>query len=276
MDFQQHPLSAAYPAMPPAAFAKLVDSVRAIGVLEPVAIYDDMVLDGWHRYSASIAAGVECPTQELAAHLDPREFVVAKNGESRRHLTVAQLALAAVAVYQWVGRGGDRKSGSKGTECPLKTTAEISQATGVGERSIKQAKAVHANAVPEVIDAIQSNGMGLPKASAIAQLPEGEQAGAISKTLAEIKRSTAPVDDSGAHDDADIIQALHDENDALKRETAALRLAADPEALTRIQELQEYIRLIEGRRDGLLDENAELKRTISRLERQAGKTSRGQ
>ena len=49
---QQHPLSAAFPAMPDDEFRELVEDIRANGQLEPGIVLDDMVLDGWHRYRA--------------------------------------------------------------------------------------------------------------------------------------------------------------------------------------------------------------------------------
>jgi hypothetical protein len=53
----QHPLSAAFPAMSADDFAALVEDIKVNGQREPVIVFEGMVLDGWHRYSACVAAG---------------------------------------------------------------------------------------------------------------------------------------------------------------------------------------------------------------------------
>lgn len=95
----------------------------------------------------------------------------------------AERALATASVYEWQPVGANQH-GRVGTECPpSKSTAELAGIAGVGERTIKQAKAVQAKAEPEVIAAVQRGDIGLPKAAAIAQMPRAEQAAAISQPL---------------------------------------------------------------------------------------------
>ena len=45
-NFQQHPLSAAFPRPSAAEFQALKDSIIAIGVQIPITIYDGQVIDG--------------------------------------------------------------------------------------------------------------------------------------------------------------------------------------------------------------------------------------
>ena len=158
--YVQHPLSAAFPAMTPEEFQELKDSIEVLGVQNPITLHDGMVIDGWHRYSAAREVGLPCPVVNLAQDIDPREFVMAQNG-ARRHITQAQIAVATVTVYQWRKEGRPEKLG---TQCPVsekqKSTAELSEIAGVGERTIKQAKTVTAQAAPAVVEAGQSQKMG--------------------------------------------------------------------------------------------------------------------
>ena len=191
----QHPLSAAFPAMSADDFQALKDSVENVGVLNPIAIFEGQVIDGWHRYRAANDLGVTCPEVELDPGTDPRDFVLAQN-KARRHITQAQLAMATTSVYEWYPRGRPEQMG---TECPFKTTAELADIAGVGERSIKQAKAVKANAAPEVQEAVKRGEIGLTKAAAIAKLPAEDQAAALTKTMP--KPAPAPISAPAAIED---------------------------------------------------------------------------
>lgn len=181
--FKQHPLSAAFPSMADDEFRSLRDSIEAIGVQNPITLYEGMVIDGWHRYSAANEVGTECPTVELDPAIDPRDFVLAQN-KTRRHITQAQLAMATTTVYAWTPLGANQHQARVGTECrPSKNDAELAAIAGVSERTIRQSKAVQTKAAPEVLDAVRSGAIGLPKASAISKLPKEDQAAAIAKPM---------------------------------------------------------------------------------------------
>jgi ParB-like chromosome segregation protein Spo0J len=181
MKYEQHPLSAAFPPMTPEEFQSLQSSINENGVLNPITIYEGMVLDGWHRYQAALELGMECPEAELEDWIDPKDFVLAQN-KNRRHITAAQLAMATTAVYEWYPNGVTSRS-APGAELH-KTSAELAEISGTSERTINQAKAVLKNASPEVQDAVKSGKIGLKKAQAIAKLPKDEQSAAIDKPIA--------------------------------------------------------------------------------------------
>lgn len=178
--YEQHPLSAAFPAMTAEEFQDLKDSIEVLGVQNPITLHEGMVIDGWHRYTAAMAVGMPCPTVELAQDVDPREFVMAQN-KARRHVTKAQLAMAVTAVYQWMPPHREKAH----TECdlPKKTNTELASIAGVHANTITQAKTVTAQAAPAVVDAVNRGELGLPKAAAIAKLPPEQQAQAIHKPL---------------------------------------------------------------------------------------------
>jgi ParB-like chromosome segregation protein Spo0J len=160
-------------------FQNLKDSIDVNGVLNPITIYEGMVIDGWHRYKAAHELGVACPETVLEDWIDPKDFVLAQN-KNRRHITIAQLAVATAQVYQWrdVGRPENTALSAE-----LKTSAELAEISGASERTINQAKSVLRNATPEVQEAVKSGKIGLSKAQKIAKLPKDQQAGAIDKAL---------------------------------------------------------------------------------------------
>jgi hypothetical protein len=205
---QQHPLSAAFPAMTNEERIELRGSIQSQGVLNPITIYDGMVLDGWNRYSLAAVLGMECPATELKPDIDPKAFVIAQNS-SRRHVTKAQLAMAVTAVYEWAPQGANQYQRvhtqcepstptKHHTECEVsKTRAELAEIAGVHPNVISQAQAVHTNAAPEVLQAVKSGDIGLTKAAAIAKLPKAEQVAAIDKPLPKsTKPAPASIDES--------------------------------------------------------------------------------
>ena len=138
----RHPLSTDWPDLPPAEYAALVHSISAHGVRLPIAIYQGMVLDGWHRYKACHELGIadECPRTDVSfvAHANPVDYVIAANGH-RRHLTPGQWA-GIYAEIETIGTG--RK---KGHDCGF-TVEDLARFGYASERSIQAARAVLAQA----------------------------------------------------------------------------------------------------------------------------------
>lgn len=173
--YQQHPLSAAFPAMADDEYLALLDSITNIGVQNPITIYEGMVLDGWNRYRAATEVGYECPTEPLG-DVDPRDFVMAQNS-ARRSLTASQRALAAAACYQWKPVGNPNFVGA--SELPSQT--EVAAAAKVSDKTLRQAKRVVDHGTPELREAVRSGEATVEAAAEIAKLPKDEQLEALRK-----------------------------------------------------------------------------------------------
>ncbi|MCR8961167.1 hypothetical protein M0765_026585 [Variovorax sp. S2] len=173
--YEQHPLSAAFPAMSDAEFTALVDSIADIGVQNPVTLFEGMVLDGWNRYRATLEAGVECPSVEFEGD-DPVRFVRAQN-KHRRHLTAGAWALVEVALCAWKPAHRPDKGAAA---APLRSNAEMAASAGVAVRTIQQAKVVATSGTPDVQQAVKAGAVSVEKAADIARLPKEEQAAALS------------------------------------------------------------------------------------------------
>ena len=279
MKFTQHELSATFPAMGADDFQALKDSIENIGVQNPITLFDGMVIDGWHRYTAAMELGMACPTVELG-DVDPRDFVLAQN-KARRHITQAQLATATTEVYSWRPNGQNQHTEKRvATECPpSKTNAELAAIAGVGVATIKQAKAVQTNAVPEVIAAVKAGEIGLPKAAKIAQLPKEEQAAAIAKPMLKVVQTEeAPPEYTeldAAHDqisglqDALAVATMGDVSDEDKTQAATLM----SELRARIKTLEATLKAVTLSRDTYMNENAELRKQITRQRKEIDKVT---
>lgn len=288
MTYQQHPLSAAFPAMQADEFQALKDSIESIGVQNPITLFEGMVIDGWHRYSAANEVGMLCPTVDLG-DVDPKDFVMAQN-KARRHITSAQLAMATTAVYQWRSVGNPSFT-QLHTECAIRTTTEMAGIAGVHRNTIVQAQSVRSHAAPEVIEAVKRGEVGLPKAAAIAKLPMAEQAAALHRPAPKPIVKAVPVVEPEAAEPEDYteldalqdsLSALNEENDRLNDQLAVANLDATEEeknaAHTTIlalraenKTLTATLRAVTLSRDSLMEEAVQMKRQMAAQRREIDK-----
>src|SRR5262245_40305243 len=81
---QFHPIANSLPLTEGEEFEQLVADIRVQGLLEPIVLHEDMILDGRNRYLACAKAGVD-PTFTPFRGDDPLAYVVSAN-IIRRHL----------------------------------------------------------------------------------------------------------------------------------------------------------------------------------------------
>ena len=270
MAYQQHPLSAAFPAMSTEDFQGLKDSIENIGVQNPITIFEGMVVDGWNRYKAANELGMDCPSKELDAWIDPVAFVRAQN-KDRRHLPLSAWALIEVSLREW--KPSHRPDKGELSSPLQASNQEMADAVGVTKRTIQQAKAVQSNATPEVIAAVKSGEIGLPKAAAIAKLPKEEQAAAIHKpapkpapAVVEPEIETPPeyTELDAAHDQISELQAelvvarMGDITEEEKQQAAGLIAELHAE----IKTLNATLAAVTLSRDTLMEERAQMLRQM--------------
>ena len=172
---EQHELSKAFPPIPEDKVQEMRDSIEDIGVQVPIVIFEDKVIDGWHRYSIANELGMPCPEVELDDWIDPIVFVRALNG-GRRHLTKGQEAISYATIRLW------RSVGKPSNSLPsreLKTTKELAEEAKVSVATMEQAKAVLAKGDKAVIDAVRKGTISVKRGSQIAKLPKEQQEKAI-------------------------------------------------------------------------------------------------
>ena len=161
-ELTRHPLSALWGDMPEEQFADLVESVRTFGVGPIVRTLGREVLDGWHRYKAALAAGIEPLVAEWHGN-DPVAYVIRENA-MRRHLTAGQRAACIVACREWAEGGVDteRLRGGDPGSPPVSTVSDMAEEAGVSERTIQRAKVAQDAGLGEAV----RSGELSPKAAA--------------------------------------------------------------------------------------------------------------
>ncbi|MFM9926915.1 hypothetical protein VLK31_28290 [Variovorax sp. H27-G14] len=293
MNYQQHPLSAAFPAMSVAEYTELLDSISDIGVQNAITLYEGKVLDGWNRYRAATETGIECPTVEFTGD-DPVRFVRAQN-KHRRHLSAGAWALVEVALNAWRPTGRPEKGE---LSSPFQAANEQMAANvGVTVRTIQHAKVVEASAAPEVKEAVMTGAVSVKDAASIAKLPKEDQAAALAapkpsrfqgkpKKVPATKWLAAEIKAAESKQHADRADALVE---PLQQEVTALReclaVAQDDialmakvldasdqvtAALAEAKSSRDLARGLQQRINSMMTEIAELKRLVKYWEKKAG------
>ena len=147
----RHPLSALWGDMPEKEYREFVAGIEERHIRQMIMTLDGKILDGWHRYKASLELGIE-PFIAVYTESDPVGYVIRQNA-MRRHLTPGQRAACIVACHEWAAGGMQPSQGRDGTgkftggdpgsppvtEAPTTVSAMASEAS-VSERTIQRAK----------------------------------------------------------------------------------------------------------------------------------------
>jgi hypothetical protein len=93
LDYLAHPLANTFPMITGTPMEELQDNVRRNGILEPIRLYQGMILDGRNRYAAGKACGhtfTASDFKEWVGTLAEAEAYVISTNLHRRQLTNAQ------------------------------------------------------------------------------------------------------------------------------------------------------------------------------------------
>jgi N6-adenosine-specific RNA methylase IME4 len=157
-----HPLADIFPLMRGKAFDALVADISTSGLLYPILLFEDAVLDGRNRQRACEAAGVE-PRYDTYEGDDPLGHMLALN-VARRHLNNGSRQLAAARLADMPS---NRPKG--GQMAYLISQAEAAERLHVGERSVRRAKGI-LGADRRIIEAVEDGLISVPLAIEIIDL----------------------------------------------------------------------------------------------------------
>jgi hypothetical protein len=96
-EMKVHPAAEVFPMLSEDELSELADDIKANGLLQPIVIKGDLLVDGRNRREACRRAGVEPRVEELNG-TDPVAYILATN-VNRRHLTKGQRAMAVAKLY---------------------------------------------------------------------------------------------------------------------------------------------------------------------------------
>lgn len=181
-----HPLAKLFPPMSGYAFELLKDDIKTNGCNTPLWLYDDMIIDGRHRFEACEELGIK-PEYETFEGTEEEilAFVISKNLH-RRHLSESQRAtIAAHLANMSIGNPKCKKTNNSITQ-PV-----AARMLNVSMRSLSSAKVIKENGSPLLKDKVAKGEIAVSAAEKIAKLTLNEQDKAIktgAKTAAELTK----------------------------------------------------------------------------------------
>ena len=137
MNYTQHKLSAAFPAMSHGEYDELKASIREHGQRVKIVAIGSEIIDGMNRYNACLDVG-KTPWVEQYGGTTPVQFVKEMNLH-RRMLDATQRATVEATLNDWLEHGSRVTEFGTGAELPL-TSAQMASSASVSERTIVDAK----------------------------------------------------------------------------------------------------------------------------------------
>ena len=147
-----HPLCAAFPDLSAEEFNELRDSIFGMGLVQPIIIYKNMILDGRHRFKVCLQEDIEPDFEEFVGPGSAYDYVVNTN-LLRRNLTPAQKIEVARKLIEDIGDlARERQRGGRGGKLlatlaksntePVHVDKEVAKAAGISPRTAQDALTV--------------------------------------------------------------------------------------------------------------------------------------
>lgn len=187
--FPPHPAALLMPRPDEDEYKQLEADILANGLIDPIELYDGMVIDGVTRQDICLKHGLEMssnylPIDEhsLGPHRCPYRYVLSKN--TRRSLTAGQLAMVAAGLKE--AKSGSLKAIKNG-KIP---TSAAAAAVGVDRKLVKEAEIVRAKGSETVIKAVEEKGMSVSVAKKLVEVTPNkeEQDRVVQAGKEEVKR----------------------------------------------------------------------------------------
>ena len=260
----RHPLSAAFPDLSDEEFTALKDSIERNGQRDKILLFEDQILDGWHRYRACLELGKEPIFGVFTG--DAVECVIDKNIH-RRQLTASQRAMALATCNQWLGVGTNQLSPQGDSGAIAMSIRKMAVAANVNPKTVERAKLVSLRATPELRKQVIAGAMTL--AEAVRALDsEGAK---TTKPRPVVKTSvSAKVHQELEHRYIklqDEFQEMADNYQVLAEDAEALYALKDREEFNLIKQLQFSVNNLTEARDRWQREAAEKQKQINFLKR---------
>jgi ParB-like chromosome segregation protein Spo0J len=139
-----HPAAELFPMMTDERMAELVEDIKAHGLVKPIELYQDQVIDGRNRLEACKRAGITPDYKDVTSDVDgdPAAYVASANLK-RRDLTESQrAAIIAELTALPVGANQHRKEGVSTDTASAPTLDKVAKIAGVGRATAARARAV--------------------------------------------------------------------------------------------------------------------------------------
>lgn len=135
-----HEIANIFPLMDGPEFAALVDDIKQNGLLDPIIIHENKIIDGRNRYRACLAAGIEPRFEVWRPNGMPIvDWVVSKNLH-RRHLNETQRGVVAHKITNL--KLGDNQHTMGAQICAPTSQTKAAESLSVSRRTLQTIAAV--------------------------------------------------------------------------------------------------------------------------------------
>jgi len=180
-----HPICLLFPRMTEEELRELADDIRIKGLLHPIVLYEEKILDGRNRYLACPIAGVEPRFVEWQGEGSPLQWVISEN-MVRRHLTSSQRAVLALELLPLLEQEAKQRQrqgarlAKKFAKLPdnSKASEVAARLPHSNSRYVEAAKTIQSQA-PELVEKIRTGILKIPDATRLARLPKAERKGIL-------------------------------------------------------------------------------------------------
>ena len=194
-----HPICLLIPSADEYELQELTDDIRAHGLIDPIVLFEGMILDGRSRAAACERARVTPRYVQFVGGREDALILVISHNLKRRHLTKQAIADALVAAedfnlhYALAGPAAEKRAETaagpeapsviKITEPKTASSRKLAQAAGgvVSHVMIAATRKVKEKGEPELQEAVKRGRIGVQDAAKVADLlPEQQKAIAVS------------------------------------------------------------------------------------------------
>lgn len=179
MDYSFHEIANVFPMLVEPELEDLADDIDKHGLHHPIVLFEGKILDGRNRYTACNDVGYELTETNFTTFTgtwdDAVDYVVSENLR-RRHLDESQRAMAATRLARL-------RQGRPEINRPIGrfTQADAARQLSVGERSVRRARVVDEQGVPELVKLVDAGEISVSAASEVAKEPKPLQRKLIEK-----------------------------------------------------------------------------------------------
>ena len=242
-------------------YEALERSLLAEGCRDALVLWNDILVDGHNRYGICRKHGLPFNTVQNTRFqsMDDVHLWMIEQHLGRRSVSDYQRGVLALRKRAILGarQKAQRDAGSNSEmatsasapdddadarppwdDMPVAVSrAELAREAKLSSNQVSMIERIHAQATPEVVEALKSGAISISAAAAVASLPEDEQRSAAQAGKAELRQAAKRVRDARKRtrpEGADGAEAAHDEHpadakalrrrvDELERENAQLR-----------------------------------------------------
>jgi len=167
---------------------KLQVSLMADGCLDPLKVWDGIIVDGHHRYEICQEYGIEYRVQEMEFKDRDGALVWAlENQLARRNLNNFQRAETALKIEAVIAAKAKEKQKrkpqsvvqksveQKSVEPPIKTQNEVAKSAAVSHDTVHKVKTILEKATPEVKERARTGEISVNRAYIETRAPEQER-----------------------------------------------------------------------------------------------------